>query len=516
MFIATLAVVFSSALAAQSVPRADLPRSGSLRVTFEPQIHEWDQEISNGLARPLGWFLSGQNGTLAGARTIPQLARLQQDMRLVTGDPNYLAILGAARLSLQAERRDTPILLELGVTDRLAIGVRVPLVRVQMRAGLTLDSTAGNLGRNPRTFPGTADSDYETFFTQFDAVLTQIQDNITAGSYGPPGSGTRAAAQAFADSATAVRGALYRATYGASGADAAPFLPTATSFAGVALDNNVTRIQQRFVAGFGVVGFTQNYLLPDDRVSVTDVSAILLDPNAGFGATPIQDTRRALRYWLGDVELQARYGLVKSRHYAATVGALVRLPTGHQESAHNFFDLSTGDHQLDLEAELTQEAIVGSRLWLNAAVRLGRQQAGTRQRRVGPPGAVLLPAGTAALLDWDPGDYIALDAAPLYRFTPQFAVGLTAGYYTQSRDRYTYRSATDSLAVAAALGAPTAAGVLDVGTAFRHGRLGSTVTFAAANVEGSLSIERVITARGAAVPSETRFRIVMRTSLQLF
>jgi hypothetical protein len=51
----------------------------------------------------------------------------------------------------------------------------------------------------------------------------------------------------------------------------------------------------------------------------------------------------------------------------------------------------------------------------------------------------------------------------MYRFSRTFAVGMTAGYYTQGRDRYTFRSAQDSTALAARLGQPVTASVLDAG-----------------------------------------------------
>jgi hypothetical protein len=499
-------------LSSQAVPRTDLPRSGALRVTFDPQISVWRNEWDAGLRRPLGWFLTSG---LAGGDIIPQIARLESDIATATSSAGYLAILGKARLSLRAERRVTPLLLEWGVTDRLAVGLRVPLVRVQMRASFALDSTNGNLGRNPRAALIDGDSQYELFFGQFDAALTQMQGNIAAGTYGPPGSGTRAAAQAFADSAVLIRGALFRVAFGAGIGDAAPFLPTASSFAGVALGANVDRIQQRFNTGFGVGGFTLDYLLPTQRASATDVNATLLDEAAGWGATPILGTRRAQRFWLGDVEIQARYGLVRGPNYAATVGGVVRLPTGHQESPHNFIDLAAGDHQVDVEGELTQEVRLG-RLWLNAAVRLGLQQPGGQLRRIGPADAHLLPRGATAHVNWNPGDYVLVDVAPMYRFTPQFGAGPIVSIYQQGTDRYTYRSTQDSLDVAAALGLPTSASVLEGGTAVRRVRLGWAVTFTGPVVEGSLSVDRVISARGTGVPATTLFRIVMRRSFQLF
>jgi hypothetical protein len=503
----------ASSLSAQAVPRTDTPRAGAIRVTFDPTIEFWDQEFHNSTRRPLGSLLTGP---ALGAQ-VPQLARLEQDIGVASGASGFAVNLGAARLSLRAERRVTPLLLEVGLTNRLAIGARVPLVRVMMRQTFVLDSAQSNLGRNPRTVPGSqAESSYAAFFSAFDRSVAQMQLSLASGAYGPPGSTTYDAAQAFVDSAAAVRQALYRAAYGASPTDAAPFLPTATSAPGVAITANLVRIQQEFATTWGVPGFTDAFVLPAQRAAAADVSALLAGAPPGFGAQPIRDTHGAVRYWLGDVELQARYQMIKGATFATTLGGLVRLPTGHQESPNDLFDIPAGDGQLDLEAELTQELVLGGRLWLNAAVRAGMQQAGERSRRVGPPDQLLLPLPAATRLAWDPGDYLSASVAPLYRFTAQFGAGLTMSYYTQTTDRYRYRSAQDSTAVAAALGAPMPAALLNAGTAVRHARFGAAVVFSARRAEGAFSVERVVSARGTSVPARTVVRIVLRVERPLF
>src|SRR5207244_9475802 len=139
------------------------------------------------------------------------------------------------------------------------------------------------------------------------------------------------------------------------------------------------------------------------------------------------------------------YRFLESPRYALSAAMLVRLPTGHQDSPDDLFDVATGDHQTDIEIQVAQELTLFDRLWLNALVRAGRQQPGTRTRRVGPESVLLIPHAALAMLNWDPGDYLGVDIAPMLRFGKDFAVGFTAGYWTQTRDRYTYRSTQDSL-----------------------------------------------------------------------
>src|SRR5256886_2111924 len=201
-------------------------------------------------------------------------------------------------------------------------------------------------------------------------------------------------------------------------------------------------------------------------------------------------------------------------HYAAAVKALVRLPTGARDSADDLLAQPIGDHQTDLEGQLTQELIAGP-LWLNLAVRAGLQRPGVRVRRVAPPEAFLVPAAATASLRWDPGDYVGVDVAPLVRFASEFAAGFTAGYFTKQPDHYAFQSPQDSVALATRLGAPTSASVPDQGTGQRWLRLGFAVTYHTPGVEGGFSIEQTVSGAGL-VPGVTIYRLVPRAAPQPF
>lgn len=491
----------------QAVPRADTPKRWTVRLTLDPTIAIWQDQFISDARRPLGAAVTGDS---VGAVQLPLLARLEQQVALAGDTNTFRANLGHALLGARAERRTTALGLEVGITDRLSIGASVPLVRVNVRAHFALDTTGSNLGANPRITTPDADTAYDAFFTQFDAALTALDGNIAAGGYGCPGSAQCAQAQALSASGHAVRDALRQAAAG-------PLLPVAGSSGATAIDSNIARIQQELSANFGVVAFTHAFLSPANQLTEGAFAAVLQDSVVGFGASPFTDTRRSARFWAGDAEVQTRYRLIARPGYAATIGFLIRLPTGHQDSPHNFLDLSTGDHQTDLEGQLTQELVVAHRLWLNLAIRAGQQRPGERERRVMADGgaAFLVPRAAWAKLAWDPGDYVAVNFAPLYRFTPSFAGGFTVGYYGQGSDRYTFRSAQDSLDLAARLGAPTSAAVLDGQTAARQLRVGGAITYAGPRYETGVSVETAISGTGW-IPAATVFRIVLRTSRPLF
>lgn len=501
---------------AQAVPRADTPWRGTVRFTFDPTIAIWQDEFFGGARRPLGAALTGDSLSPA---PLSGLGWLKPDIRTAGADSTFVPRLGQTFLGVRAERRATALGLELGITDRLAIGATLPLVRVDVRARLTIDTANSNLGANPLAITAGADTAYGSFFTQFNSALALLDANIAAGGYGCAGN-PQCAAQALSSEAHAVLNALDETVYGPGHAGGAVFLPVSSSSGGQAIAANIARIQQELQTMYGVAVFTRSFLLPAGRITEAEFAALLEDSVVGFGAGPFADTRRSKRFWAGDAEVTARYRLVSRPAYAATVGVLMRLPTGHQDSPHNLLDLSTGDHQTDVEGQLVQELTVGGRLWLNLSLRAGQQRPGTRERRVAPVTNFFAPRAAWAPLVWDPGDYVGIDFAPLYRFTPYFAAGFTLGYWRKGPDAYGFATAQDSLDLAARLGAPVSASILDSQTAERRMRLGGALTYVGPRWEAGVSVESTVSGGAAisdaGVPAATVFRIVLRTSRRLF
>ena len=472
-------------LAAQAVDRTDVPARGILRLTFDPQVVTWNDEFTTTGRLRLGAGLSGDS---VGGRYIPAVASMEQHVRVASGLASFVASLGHGLLSVRQERRTYPFKAEVGLTNRLSVSLRVPIVRVATRTSFQLSSKGGNLGLNPRLLSGPAAN--AVFLAQFDTALAHCALSPSC------------AAQSSAGQWSAIRDALQAVAL-------APFVPLDTSAAGKAIDSTVARIQ-RALDSLGVTGFDSAFTFPSDTLTGTHVEAAMLD-NTGIGfAYAGLPFRSNWRYGLGDVEVAAKYRIVAGTHYAAAAQALVRLPTGARDSADDWLRQSIGDHQTDLEGQLTQELVAGP-LWLNVAVRAGLQQPGTRIQRVAPWDALLVPATATANLRWDPGDYLGIDVAPLINLSHEFAAGFTAGYFSKTQDHYSYQAPQDS----ARIGVP--ASVLDAGTSQRWLRLGFAMTYHAPMVEGGFSIEQTVSGGGSGiVPAATVYRIVFRTSKRLF
>src|SRR5712691_11806502 len=127
----------ASVAAGQAVERTDVPARGVLRVTFDPRIMTWNDQFTDAGRMKLGLPLTGDT---VGARYIPVVARLEQDVRTAARLPGFVASLGRGLFSVHQERRTTPISAELGLTDRLSLSVTVPIVRVATRTRLQLSS----------------------------------------------------------------------------------------------------------------------------------------------------------------------------------------------------------------------------------------------------------------------------------------------------------------------------------------------------------------------------------------
>jgi hypothetical protein len=493
---------------AQSVDRTDTPKSGQLRVKVDLRILTWSREFTSSGLEPLGAPLSGDT---VGTLHLPVVARLQQDLRTASGMPGFIASIGQGLFSARAEVRVTPVTVELGVTNRLSLGVTLPIVRTATRTHFNLSPTGASLGANPLARVSGADAQYADFFNHFTTALSQLSDSIGSGHYGCPSSPQCAGAQALLSQGQAIRDALSRTVYGV-GTTGSPYVPLAGSDVGVGIDNTMAQLQSQLQSTYHVAGFTDAFLLSTDTVTTDVFASFLNDTSYGFGYRPL---RNSWRYGLGDLALHAKYRIGGGR-YAAAIAGLVRLPTGSRDSTLEVLDIPIADHQTAFEATVTQELTVAKRVWLNLAVRAGTATGSTRARRVAPPDAFLVPYQATTVLNWDVGDYLAIDFAPLYRFTSAFAVGAIAGYRTKRADHYAYASAQDSLDLANRLGVPVPANVLDQGTAQHSLRVGLAVTYAGPRMEGGFTVEQTVSGGGGSVPAATVFRIVLRVDWPLF
>ena len=86
-----------------------------------------------------------------GVKQFPGLAAVQDGVQQLIGNPNWMATLGNTQVNLRDRIATFPIVLEMGLSKRLSIGIQVPYVVTHTEAFFNVNTslTEGNLGFNP-------------------------------------------------------------------------------------------------------------------------------------------------------------------------------------------------------------------------------------------------------------------------------------------------------------------------------------------------------------------------------
>jgi hypothetical protein len=407
---------------------------GYLRVEFFGRFESFDRRFHGGNDEFLAEdFLRAS----AGSNLFPALAPADEILARVTGLPDARINIGRTTADWSVVRGTGGFSLAFGLTSRLTLFGSVPITRVVVRSTLGLDSTDSRGGFNPAD-PVFGDplgqSQTASFFTQFDAALTSLQQNINQGVYdGDPAQ--KALAVATLGFGTSLRGDLHALLLAAE--TASPFLPIQSSPEGTALVGRVTALQTTLSGSLGVAGFTETPALPTARLSDPQLTSFVTSsagPVAGSLETPTVTA-------LGDIELGAAYTLVDQLGrpdarggFRATGQALVRLQTSTRPQASEFFSVGTGERQPDVELGLTGDFLQprwGARLVGSYNLQLQ----GKMEARITAPEHPLPYASALANLTRNPGNIWSVGLSPFLRLAETFSVAGGVQYASKGEDR---------------------------------------------------------------------------------
>ena len=404
---------------------------GTLRVELEGSLATFDRQFRNGERESYGATLTSPS---LGSDRIPLLADADQRLARIINSPGYRLNLGALTTDALADIGTGFLGLGIGLTNRITIFGRIPLVRSRVQTANGLNSTGADAGLNP------GQAGQQPFFDNFDAAIATLNGKLAAGDYNTDPS-TRALAEATLAEATALRADLFGLL--ADPITASPVVPTNASTAGAAVLGRIAALQTTLASNLSVPGFDAAPQLAAAPLGADGLRQVLTSSLA----LRTDDTPVSFR---GDAEVGAALTLVDrwdrgSRRggLRTAISGLVRLPTGVRERSDRPLDLGTGDGQADVQVDLITDVgtgLFGARLTGSYV----RQLASDVQLRVAAPGTLVGPE-RLAFVRRDPGDILAINVQPFIRVARTFALQVGLQHWSRKLDQVSYRSPADAL-----------------------------------------------------------------------
>jgi hypothetical protein len=475
---------------------------GVVRVEVDGSFDSWDHVFRDGTREPLG---SGFSTAALGSDLLPSLATYDTLIRRVTGIGDYRLNLGSVTGDAHADVASAKVGLALGLFKGVAVFGRLPLTRARMQTTLAVGA-GGNAGPNP----GTAAQ--QPFFDELVGSLTTLEGQIAAGAYDADPD-----RRALAEATLAQGNQLFSDLFTLLGdpTTAAPFVPTGTSEAGIALDSRLDELQTTLESSLGVAGFDGRPALPTAVATADDVSAFVGNPFGPIGVQP-GDEEIVFR---GDAESGLALTLVdhwdqggKRGGFRAAAEGLVRLPTGRSARNDRLLAISTGDGQTDIEIHGVVDLGTGN---VGARVEGGytRQLAADVIDAVAPPTEPFPPDSLLTTVRRDPGDVTTFAVRPFFRLARTFALIGSVERWSRGQDEVEYRSPADAIPGVdpgvLALDTETSSTVMSIGVTYSNPgalRPGGT----GLPVDAGWTYERVVSASGGIVPDVHRVRARLR------
>ncbi|MBC7791572.1 MAG: hypothetical protein H7Z74_16625 [Anaerolineae bacterium] len=468
---------------ATTVPRGVVRmRLATSSTRFDSRYGLSSGDRSTALGLPLSFDSIGVN-------QVPALLPIRTALRRVTGISTLDVNLGRSVTRIDATVQSFPLGVELGLTDRLSIGMLVPIVRTRAEVSFNTNATGenANIGLNPALNNATLRAQNDMLFAQLDAAANALAGSISDCQLAPSGSNCsvileRGPAE-LANTETLLSG--LQQVYGTS-----IFVPTTGSTADASIRQNVQTLASTYTDVFGLRDSQNQPLIASSGpasarsiVGASDLNSILANAETGFGVEPIQTTTRT---GVGDIEVGAklqvfntlskkqRLTIRRGFGFRTAVSGVARLGTGTLDSPDNLVDIGTGDGQNDIEARSQSDFVFGRKFWLSVVGRYGWQLAGQTTLRVTDLTSPLFAAFGRRQVDRDPGDYMELEVTPRFVLNDLFSISGQYSYRRKEQDRHAGRFDTTDI-----FGDPITidASILDAGTEQRESRVSAGVSY---------------------------------------
>ncbi len=474
---------------------------GSIRVQVSTSITDFSSRYgkgtpgrADGALEPLGTDFSGDT---LGATQFPGLGPLEAAIRSLTGNAAFRLSLGRSSLSSSVRTQTTPIALEAGLTNRLSIGLVVPIVSTRNQVSLNINSDTtrrSTVSFNPALLDSTSAARNTTLISQFTTAQTQLQALITSCTANPSsspscptvlasGPAVAASASAFTTNVTQV--------YGNTLIEGATFVPLAGTAADSAIRNRVSTFRTQFQS-FGITAIAAGTVGPSSptaTITPDGLRSALVDSSSGLFAEPLNTITRQ---GLGDVEVAVKLRLFDSFgtrsdttrflpqgvNVRQSFAGVYRFGTGKIDSPDNYLDYGTGQGQNDIEVRSFTDVVIGRRLFTSLVARYTVQLADQQVRRITEqPEQVFAPGYRRQLVGRDLGDQLEIEVTPRWIISDYFSFGAQYYFRNKAEDAFTgtFSVPTSETGLAAPL--TLDASTLRLETAATEQRVGFGLTF---------------------------------------
>ena len=481
------------------------PSRGSIRVQLSTSITDFSDRYgkgtpgrADGSVEPRGIDFSVDS---LGVAQFPGLSAAQTALRTLTGNTGLTLSLGKTNLISQVRVQTTPIFVEAGITNRLSLGVLVPIVsaRNQVQFNMNSGSVKGNVSFNPaRASDATASASAlvtnTTLVSQINTARTQLTALLASCTANPGSNASCPAIIANAPTINASAAAFTTAItqlYGVTGTTGTAFVPYTGSAADSAIRNRVTAFRTQY-AQYGVTAIDATTVGPaaaTAALSRDGFQRVMQDSTLGLLASPLGTVTHQ---GLGDIEVSVKlrvfdaFGtrgdtarfLPSGMKLRQSFGGAYRFATGMVDTPSNFLDVGTGTGANAVEARSFTDVVYGRHFFGSLIARYAVQMADQQTQRItDTPDQVFAPAYRQRTVNRALGNQVQIEVTPRWIFNDFFSFGAQYLFRNKAEDKYTgtYTVTTTESGLTAPLALNAA--TLNAETAATEHRLGWGITF---------------------------------------
>jgi hypothetical protein len=392
-----------------------------------------------------------------------QLAPAQDAIRSLSGAATFNLSLGTLEAGGDTRRSTTPIALDVGLTNRFAIGIVVPYIETRNNAKLILnrDGTSATIGQNP-AFSATAGAAARTangtLLRQIDQARTLLAAEITRCAV-PGATGcdairaNAAAAQQLVQRAAETQSAIVT-VYGDSVRAGSPVVPISGSATQAAINTRLGALRTEFES-FGVTSMAAGSL-PAPATIVNGpgaIARIVGDTAYGLDYKVLDGTRRS---GIGDIDLTASFLWLNTlgarpAQWLGTrrpglrslVTAGWRFGTAGADRPSDALDVPIGDGANALLLRSTTDIVFNRWIWISGTLRVVQpldDQIAIRRPLIADSSLFFSSVSTSA--NRTLGRRAEIEIAPRLSIGQFF--GISGGYLLRRQESDEYRFAADA------------------------------------------------------------------------